>query len=75
VARLKAEPGKLLAAGGAGLAASLIDLIDEFRLFVNPVILGAGTPFFPAREERIGLRLAETRTFGSRVVYLRYERE
>jgi len=74
VARLKDEPGKLLAAGGAGLAASLIDLIDEFRLFVNPVILGAGTPFFPAREDRIGLRLAETRTFGSRVVYLRYER-
>jgi hypothetical protein len=37
------------------------------------VILGAGTPFFPALDDRIGLRLLETRTFGSGVVYLRYE--
>jgi dihydrofolate reductase len=37
------------------------------------VILGAGTPFFPALEDRVALRLLETRTFGSGVVYLRYE--
>jgi dihydrofolate reductase len=74
VARLKEEPGDVLAVGGAGLAASLIDLIDEFRLFLNPVVLGGGTPFFPAREEPIELNLVETRTFGSRVVYVRYER-
>ena len=48
-------------------------LIDEYRLFVNPVILGVGTPFFPALGDRIGLRLLETRRFGSGVVYLRYE--
>ncbi len=48
-------------------------LVDEARLFVNPVILGAGTPFLPPLEDRIGLKLLETRTFGSRVVYLRYE--
>ena len=74
VARLKEEPGKDLAVGGAGLASSLIDagLVDEYRLFVNPVILGAGTPFFPALDHRIPLELAETRTFASRVVYLRY---
>jgi dihydrofolate reductase len=76
VARLKAEPGADIAVGGAGLAASLVaeDLIDEFRLFVSPVIVGGGTPFFPGFEKRLELTLLETRTFGSRVVYLRYER-
>jgi dihydrofolate reductase len=51
-----------------------LDLIDEYRLFVSPVILGGGTPYFPALDERINLELVETRTFGSRVVYVRYQR-
>jgi dihydrofolate reductase len=74
VARLKEEPGKDLAVGGAGLAASAIQqgLVDEFRLFVHPVVVGGGTPFFPPLERQIDLELVETRTFGSRVVYLRY---
>jgi hypothetical protein len=38
------------------------------------VVLGGGTPCFPALEQRIGLELLETRTFGSRVVYVRYRR-
>lgn len=76
LARLKEEFGGVLAVGGAGLAASLIerDLVDEYRLFVYPVIVGGGTPYFPPLRERLDLRLAETRTFGSRVVYLRCER-
>jgi dihydrofolate reductase len=76
VARLKEQPGKDLAVGGAGLASTLIELglVDEYRLFVSPVVLGAGTPYFPALEERIDLELVETRTFGSRVVYARYRR-
>jgi dihydrofolate reductase len=76
VARLKEQPGKDLAVGGAGLASNVIKLglVDEYRLFVSPVVLGGGTPFFPALEERINLELVETRTFGSRVVYLRYRR-
>jgi dihydrofolate reductase len=76
VARLKEQPGKDLAIGGAGLAATAIalGLVDEFRLFVSPVVLGGGTPYFPAADERIALELAETQTFGSRVVYLRYRR-
>ena len=75
VAKLKEQSGKDLAVGGAGLAASFmkLGLIDEYRLFVSPVVLGGGTPYFPPLEERIDLELVETRTFGSRVVYLRYE--
>lgn len=77
VARLKEQPGNDLAVGGAGLASSFIELglVDECRLFVSPVVLGAGTPYFPALEARIDLELIETRTFGSRVVYVRYRRE
>jgi len=76
VARLKEQPGKDMAVGGPGLASSFIELglVDEFRLFVSPVVLGGGKPFFPPLEERIELELVETRTFGSRVVYLRYRR-
>ena len=74
IARLKQEPGKDIAVGGAGLASTFmkLGLIDEFQLFVSPVVLGGGTPYFPALDERINLELVETRTFGSRVVYLRY---
>ena len=76
VARLKQQPGKELAVGGAGLAATLarLGLIDEYRLFVSPVLLGGGTRFFPPLEQRIELELVERRTFGSRVEYLRYRR-
>ena len=76
VARLKEEPGQDLAVGGAGLASTCIELglVDEYLLFVNPVVLGGGTPYFPALDERINLELIETRTFASRVVYLRCRR-
>ncbi len=74
VAKLKEQPGKDLAVGGAGLASTVmkLGLIDEYRLFVSPVVLGGGTPYFPALDKTINLRLVETRTFGSRVVYVRY---
>ena len=74
VATLKEQPGKDLAVGGADLASTCIKLglIDEYRLFVNPVVLGAGTPYFPAVDEPLNLELVETHTFGSRVVYVRY---
>jgi dihydrofolate reductase len=76
VAELKAQPGKDIAVGGPTLAASLIrlDLVDEYRLVVHPVVLGAGLPFFPSLDQSIDLRLLETRTLGSGTVYLRYER-
>jgi|SRR3954453_3321229 dihydrofolate reductase len=74
VARLKEQPGKDIGVGGAGLASTCAELglIDEYRLFVNPVVVGGGTPYFPALDEKIDLELVETRTFGSRVVYVRY---
>ncbi len=75
VAALREESGGEISVGGAGLAAGLIQagLIDEYRLFVYPVVLGAGTPFFPGLEKPTALTLSETKVFGSGVVYLRYE--
>jgi dihydrofolate reductase len=77
VSRLKEQPGQDIAVGGAGLARACMELglIDEWRLFVSPVLLGGGTPYFPALEKGLDLELIETRTFGSRVVYLRYRPE
>jgi dihydrofolate reductase len=77
VARLRAQPGTgVISAGGPRFAAALIerDLIDEYRQFVWPVMLGSGTPYFPPLAKKLDLELAETRAFGSGVVYLRYRR-
>ncbi len=75
IVRLK-EAGNELAVGGAGLASTFmrLGLLDEYRLFVSPVVLGGGTPYFPALDGRINLELVETRTSGSSVVYVRYQR-
>ncbi|MEU6985591.1 dihydrofolate reductase family protein [Streptomyces sp. NPDC046324] len=75
IVRLRAEPGEGdIAIGGATLAAEAAasGLIDEYRVMVYPVLVGGGIPFFPRREQRVDLELVDTRTFSSRVVYLRY---
>jgi dihydrofolate reductase len=75
IERLRADPGDGdIAIGGATLAAEAAeaDLIDEYRAMVYPVLVGGGIPFFPRGERRVDLELVETRTVGSRVVYLRY---
>jgi dihydrofolate reductase len=75
IERLRAEPGEgEIAIGGATLAAEAAELglIDEYRTMVYPVLVGGGIPFFPHRERRVDLELVETRSFASRVVYLRY---
>jgi dihydrofolate reductase len=77
VARVTAQAGPgVVEAGGARFASTLIgrDLVDEYRQFVHPVVLGGGTPYFPPLARPLSLELLETRTFGSRVVYLRYRR-
>ena len=75
IERLRAEPGEGdIAIGGATLAveAAALGLIDEYRAWVYPVLVGGGISFFPKRERRVDLELVETRTFNSKVVYLRY---
>jgi dihydrofolate reductase len=74
VARLKQETDGNLALGGPNLASTFMELglIDEYRLFVHPVLVGGGTPFFPPLDERIDLHLVEARTFSSGAVSLRY---
>ena len=63
-----------MSVGGPTLASEFVrrGLVDEYRLLVHPVILGAGTPFFPKLETPINLRLTETRVFASGVTYLGY---
>ena len=76
IERLRAEPGEGgIAIGGATLVAeaAALDLIDEYRPRVYPVLVGGGIPLFPQRERRVDLELVGTRTFvDSRVVCLRY---
>ncbi|WP_238418926.1 dihydrofolate reductase family protein [Gordonia sp. 'Campus'] len=61
--------------GGADLAGQAIEsgVVDEFRIFRYPIVVGGGKPFFPPVTRSISLELAETRTFGQ-VLYERYRR-
>lgn len=60
--------------GGPNLASQFVrrGLVDEYRLVVHPVVLGAGTPFWPQLADPLRLRLTETRTFASGVMLLSY---
>jgi len=73
---LKAQPGGNLVLGGADLAATFMrhDLLDQYRIYVHPVVIGRGKPLFPTSDSKISLQLAETRTFGNGVVLLSYRR-
>lgn len=74
LARLRTEFDGDLDVGGATLASAFIrrGLVDEYRLVVHPVILGAGTPFWPKLDAPIRLRLIDTHRFASGVLYLGY---
>lgn len=75
IERLRAEPGRgEIAIGGPTLAAEAAELglIDEYKAFVCPVLVGSGVPFFATLERQVDLELVETRTFESGVVYLRH---
>lgn len=60
--------------GGPNLAGQFIrrGLVDEYKLVVHPVVLGAGTPFWPALDEPLRVRLGETRTFASGAEFRSY---
>jgi dihydrofolate reductase len=63
-----------LGVAGANLAGQFVErgLVDEYRLVVHPVVLGAGTPYWPQLDRPLPLRLIETRTFTSGVTQLAY---
>ncbi len=76
VEALKAQPGGDLVLGGSNLASEFarLDLIDEYRLYIDPIVIGRGTQMLRPSDAHVLLRLVETRTFGNGVVMLRYER-
>lgn len=77
VTALKRRPGKdMLLTGGTRLAAALTEhgLIDEYHIAVHPVVLGGGKPLFARPEDRITLRLVESRTCDGRTVVTHYQR-
>ncbi|MFF7248577.1 dihydrofolate reductase family protein [Embleya sp. NPDC008237] len=75
ITRLKAEDGGPMEIGGATLAGAAMraGLIDEYVLATAPVLVGGGTPFFTALDNRENLNLVETRTFPGGVILTRYE--
>jgi dihydrofolate reductase len=72
--RIRAEIDGDLEVAGPNLAAQFIrrGLVDEYRMVVHPVFIGAGTPYFPPLDRRLDLELVETHTFASGVVYHGY---
>jgi dihydrofolate reductase len=73
IAELKTQYDEIVI-GGADLAATFmrLDLIDEYRLYLNPVVIGAGKPFFPLGVW-VNLHLLDAHPFENGVVRLRYE--
>ena len=75
--KLKKEEGKnILIFGSPGASQSLLNegLIDEFWLFVNPIILGQGMPLFKDITGTTSLKLVESKTFACGVIALHYEK-
>jgi dihydrofolate reductase len=73
VGRLKAQPGGTMGVGGVHLASALAaaGLIDEYRLYYVPILLGSGKAAFSQIQRSVQLKLIETRTFTSGTVLLR----
>ena len=78
IKKLKQQPGKDMVIFGSGTIVSELTqlrLIDEYRLIVNPVILGNGNPLFKSINERVKLKLINTKTLASGVIILYYQPE
>jgi dihydrofolate reductase len=77
VLRLKQQSGKdIVILGSATLASSLLQqgLIDEYRVILNPVLIGAGTSLFKGIKQTLRLKLQQTKLFASGVVVLYYQK-
>ena len=78
IQKLKQQPGRdWFIFGSADLASSLSSrgLIDEYRVIVNPIVLGSGTPLFKSQEEPLSLKLTQSRIFRNGNVLLYYRPE
>jgi dihydrofolate reductase len=76
IAKLKQQPGKNLnITGSATLVRSLLreGLLDELRLMICPIVVGAGKRLFDDGGDQVALTLADSRTFNTGVVYLTYQ--
>lgn len=76
IAKLKAEPGKDIALfAGANLVSTFmkLNLIDEYRLIINPVLLGKGTRLFNGEYEKSNLELLDVKKFGNGALVLSYK--
>jgi dihydrofolate reductase len=78
LARLKEQPGKDISiVGSAMLVQSLLEagLLDELRLLVHPIIVGHGKRIYAEQEKPTGLKLIDSRTFDTGVLYLTYAKD
>lgn len=75
VTKLKQQPGKNILIGGLSICQEFMrhGLIDEYRIVVHPVIVGKGKRLFDGLNDRIALKLVDTKTFRSGVVVLHYQ--
>jgi len=75
IAKMKQQPGKnivMIASPSLAQTFMQLGLIDEYRINVNPVVVGGGKPLFENIKDRIDLKLVETKGFSSGVVGLVY---
>jgi dihydrofolate reductase len=78
IRRLKAEPGRAIGVqGSASVVQALVaaDLVDEYRLYLHPVLLGAGKPLFPAGHDRQDLELTALTRYDNGVIATTYQRK
>jgi len=76
IRELQRQPGGDMAVGGPVLATRFreLDLIDEYRVYVHPIVIGRGRPMFPPADTRADLRLVDMHRFGNGVALLHYAR-
>lgn len=75
IAQLKNQPGKdIIVYGGGNFVSNLIQhgLVDEYHLFVNPVVLGDGMTIFKGVAQKLNLRLVQASAFQCGIVVLQY---